>query len=142
MAARHASARTKARKQALDILFEADLRGTDPLEVLAGQREVTDAEMTVRPFAIEIIEGISAEADRVDALIGDALSEGWSLARMPRVDRNLARIAVWEIISTDAADEVSISEAVGLARSLSTDDSPAFLTGVLNAVSRRSRTAG
>ena len=108
-AAKRASSRTKARKRALDILFEADLRQADPLAVLAA----------------------------LDRLIAAHLSAGWTLQRMPRVDRNLARIAAYELVHTDVSPQVAVAEGVALAQELSTDDSATFLNGVLRAVADR-----
>jgi transcription antitermination protein NusB len=125
-------ARRKARKRALDVLYEADLRSTPVLEVL---REVLARTEPPRPpyldYTIVLVEGVAAHLDRIDELIG-SYAEGWTLDRMPPVDRNLARVAVYELLYADDVDDpVAISEAVELARQLSTDDSPRFLNGVL-----------
>jgi N utilization substance protein B len=139
--ARRGSARTKARKRALDILFEADLRERDVLEGLAAHTE--QAEPPVRPFTSELVTGVVAEREEVDAAIAGALPVGWSLYRMPRVDRNLARLAVFELRHGEADTSVVISEYVGLAAELSTDESPAFLNGLLaTLVPHRSDAAG
>ncbi|WP_072042015.1 transcription antitermination factor NusB [Nigerium massiliense] len=125
----HYGTRTKARKRALDILFEADLRDDEAIGTLAAR--VAAGEPPVRPFTSEIVEGVAADREEIDRIIAESLSAGWSLERMPRVDRNLARIAVYEMFFTDLAPEIAVNEAVGLARELSTDDSPSFLNGVL-----------
>lgn len=130
--AKRASARTKARKRALDILFEADLRQADPLAVLAAHVELN--EPPVRPFTSELVEGVVAHLAAIDQLVAGSLSAGWTLERMPRVDRNLARIATYEIVHTEVSREVAVAECVALAQELSTDDSPAFLNGVLRAI--------
>jgi transcription antitermination protein NusB len=128
-------ARRKARKRALDVLYEADLRSESITKVLAE----TIARMEgPRPgyldYAIELVEGVVAHLDRIDELIA-SYAEGWTLARMPAVDRNLARIAVFELLYQDDIDSlVAISEAVGLAGQISTDDSPRFLGGVLGRI--------
>jgi transcription antitermination protein NusB len=128
-------ARRKARKRALDVLYEADLRGESITKVLAE----TIARMEgPRPgyldYAIELVEGVVAHLDRIDELIA-SYAEGWTLARMPAVDRNLARIAVFELLYQDDIDSlVAISEAVELAGQISTDDSPRFLGGVLGRI--------
>lgn len=124
--------RTKARKRALDILFESDLRNTDPLTTLRERAAQADPE--IRPFSIELVEGVVAHQKEIDKAIAQALPRDWALSRMVRVDRNLARIAVYEIKFTDTAAEVAIAEAVKLSGELSTDDSPAFLNGVLSGV--------
>jgi transcription antitermination protein NusB len=128
-------ARRKARKRALDVLFEADLRNLPPVEVLAayvGRLELP------RPahleYALGLVEGVAAHLDRIDELIG-SYAEGWTLDRMPVVDRNLARIAVYELLYVDEIDDaVAITEAVELARQMSTDDSPRFLNGMLGRI--------
>lgn len=126
------STRTKARKRALDILFEADLRALPATEVLAAHREQN--EPPVRDFTAELVEGVAAHGDDIDTRIAAALTGGWTLERMPRVDRNLARLAVYEALHTDTPTDVVLSEAVSLCEQLSTDESPAFLNGVLGTV--------
>ncbi len=127
--------RTKARKRALDILFEADLRELPISEVLTAHR--AENSPPVRDFTTGLVEGVAAHQAELDGLITSRLAAGWTLARMPRVDRNLARIAVYELTHTDTASEVVLAEAVGLCQELSTDDSPAFLNGVLSGILRR-----
>lgn len=131
---RRAPSRTKARKRALDILFEADLREVPALEVLAAH--TAEADPPVRPFTTELVEGVTAHRDELDALVGRHLPSGWTLDRMPRVDRNLARLAAFEVLHTQTDAAVAIAECVLLATELSTDDSPALLNGVLGAVGR------
>ena len=128
-------ARRKARKRALDVLYEADLRDLPPSEVL---RTYLDRIEKPRPdhmdYAIMLIEGVTKHLDRIDELIA-SYAEGWTIDRMPVVDRNLARIAVYELLFVDEIDDpVAISEAVELARQLSTDDSPRYLNGVLGRI--------
>jgi transcription antitermination protein NusB len=128
-------ARRKARKRALDVLYEADLRGEPIPKVLAETVARMDGP---RPgyldYAIVLVEGVVAHLDRIDELIA-SYAEGWTLARMPAVDRNLARIAVFELLYQDEIDTlVAISEAVELAGQISTDDSPRFLGGVLGRI--------
>ncbi|MGA4668476.1 transcription antitermination factor NusB [Propionibacteriaceae bacterium Y1923] len=129
------SARTKARKQALDLFFQADLMGSDPHQLLAEAR--LDAEPPLREYAITLIEGVLARGDEIDARLQQALDADWSLDRMARVDRVLARIATFEIITQSAPTNVAIAEALVLAGELSTDESPAFLNGVLSGVTRQ-----
>lgn len=126
------SARSKARKRALDILFESELRGRDALETLSER--TADADPPVRAFTRELIEGVVAHADEIDGRINGALASGWSLARMPRVDRNTVRLAVLEIDYLDVPDEVAVSEALSLVSDLSTDESPAFVNGLLGTI--------
>lgn len=130
--AKRGSARTKARKRALDILFEADLRQVDPLVVLAAHVELDDP--PVRPFTGELVEGVVMNLVTLDQIIAGSLASGWTLARMPRVDRNLARIAAYEIVHTEVSREVAVAESVALAQELSTDDSATFLNGLLRAI--------
>ena len=129
------TARRKARKRALDVLYEADLRGMPIREVLAsyvGRLPVPKPEHL--GYAVALVEGVAEHADRIDELIA-SYAEGWTLDRMPVVDRNLARIAVYELMYRDDIDDpVAITEAVELARTLSTDDSPRYLNGVLGRI--------
>lgn len=124
--------RSKARKRALDILFEAELRDADPLATLGERAE--DATPPVRDFTRELVEGVTAHTAEIDHRIMAALTPGWTLPRMPRVDRNAIRIAVYEIDHTPIADAVAVSEAVRLVAELSTDESPAFVNGVLGTI--------
>jgi N utilization substance protein B len=128
-------ARRKARKRALDVLYEADLRGVPIGEVLTATLDRIPAP---RPqhlgYAVTLIEGVAAHQDRIDELIA-SYAEGWTLERMPVVDRNLARIAIFELLYLDEIDDaVAISEAMELARQISTEDSPRFLNGVLGRI--------
>jgi N utilization substance protein B len=129
------SARRKARKRALDVLYEADLRDAPIREVLASYLErMSDPKPEQLGYAIALVEGVSDHGDRIDELIA-SYAEGWTLDRMPVIDRNLARIAVYELIYRDDIDDpVAITEAVELARSLSTEDSPRYLNGVLGRI--------
>ncbi|MFI6762129.1 transcription antitermination factor NusB [Micromonospora sp. NPDC050417] len=128
-------ARRKARKRALDVLYEADQRDLPPVEVLAGYlRRLTPPPPDHLEYAIGLVEGVAGRLDRIDELIA-SYTEGWTLDRMPVVDRNLARIAVYELLYVDEIDDaVAISEAVELAKQMSTDDSPRFLNGVLGRI--------
>ena len=126
------SARTKARKRALDILFEAEQRGVQPRTVYL--RVANDASSPLNPYTEELVNGVVANIDRVDELIA-TYAEGWTLDRMPAVDRNLLRIGVYEIMFVeDVPASVAIDEAVGLASELSTDESPAFINGLLGRI--------
>ena len=126
------SARSKARKRALDLLFEAELRG-EPVLSLMEQREAMGpgAGPPVPEYAAELVRGVQAHRERIDGLLG-SYSVGWTLDRMPAVDRNILRIGAYELLwADDVPDGVAISEAVQLARDLSTDASPAFVNGLL-----------
>ncbi len=122
-------ARSKARKRALDVLFEADQRGLDAVTVLADR--VRRADPPVPEYAVEIVEGVSAHRERIDELLS-TYAQGWTVDRMPGVDRALLRLSTWELLWNDEVpDAVAIDEAVELARSLSTDESPSFVNGLL-----------
>ena len=122
-------ARSKARKRALDILFEAEIRGEPVLDVLAERSAAGSP--PVSGYAAELVQGVQAHRERIDELLA-AHSQGWTLNRMPAVDRNILRIGVYELFwAADVPDGVAISEAVTLARDLSTDASPAFINGLL-----------
>lgn len=127
-------ARTKARKRAADILFEAEQRGIDPLQLLADRVAVPHTEAAVPQYSVEIVEGVVAHRDRIDEVL-ETYSQGWTLQRMPAVDRALLRIGSWEVLfNDDVPDAVALDEAVDLAGDLSTDDSPAFVNGLLGRV--------
>ncbi|AQP44453.1 transcription antitermination factor NusB [Tessaracoccus flavus] len=126
----HYSAQTKARKAALDILFQAELRGDSLAETFAEQRTLAGG--TVRELTSRIVLGVAQHQLAIDQRIAESTSQTWPLERMPAVDRNLARIAVYEMDYTDVPAEAVISEAVRLAGDLSTDDSPSFLNGLLS----------
>ncbi len=128
------SARTKARKRALDMLYSADMRQVPVEQVLVAEAEraVNEPERQASwLYAREIVDGIVDHREEIDELI-TTHSRGWTLERMPAVDRALLRIAGWEILYNDEVPTaVAIDEAVDLARSLSTDDSPSFVNGLL-----------
>ncbi len=122
-------ARSKARKRALDILFESDVRGTSPLDTLRAW--VGRADPVVPGYAVALVEGVVGHRDRIDVLIA-TFAEGWTLDRMPPVDRTVLRLAVYELLwCDDVPDAVVIDEAVELAKSLSTPESPGFVNGLL-----------
>jgi transcription antitermination protein NusB len=125
------SARSKARKRALDLLFEAEQRGVNA-ETLLSLRMVTPAgQHSLNEYTIEIVRGVVAKWVQIDELLA-TYSQGWTVERMPAVDRAILRIGAWEVVFSDEIpDAVAISEAVALAKSLSTDDSPTFVNGLL-----------
>jgi N utilization substance protein B len=126
------AARSKARKRAVDLLYEADLRGTDPVTTLAER--VALADPPVNDYTVELVEGVSRWHDEIDAILRD-YAEGWTVDRMPGVDRAVLRLGVYELLwRDDVPDAVAIDEAVELAKSLSTDESPRFINGVLGTV--------
>jgi N utilization substance protein B len=122
-------ARSKARKRALDVLFEADQRGVDPLALLVER--VADPAAIMPEYAVQMVEGVVAHAERIDELLS-TYAQGWTLDRMPGVDRIVLRLGTWELLYNDQVpDAVAIDEAVDLAKTLSTDDSPGFVNGLL-----------
>ena len=124
--------RTKSRKRALDILFESELQGLAAGGSLAGRLALNDP--PVNEYTVQLVEGVVAEQERIDELLAEH-ARGWSLDRMPGVDRNLLRVAVYEILCVDdVPDAVAVNEAVELATELSTDESPSFVNGVLGAI--------
>jgi N utilization substance protein B len=126
------TARTKARKRALDVLYESEMQGLAPGATLA--RRTAAASPPLSEYAIALVEGVVAHSERIDELLS-TYAVGWTLERMPAVDRNLLRIGTYEILyRDDVPDAVAISEAVSLAHELSTDDSPAFVNGLLGRI--------
>ena len=131
------AARSKARKRAVDVLYAADLRGRDRREQLGD--EVSAGQPPVNDYTITLVEGVTTHRARIDAILAD-YAEGWTVDRMPDVDRAVLRLGVYELLWRDDVPEaVAIDEAVELAKELSTDDSPRFVNGVLGAVSGRIR---
>ena len=121
---------TKARRVALDVLYAAELRGRGIVETFIEARDL--ASITVRELTTRIVHGIAEHQEQIDARIAACLDSSWTLERMPAVDRNLARIAVFELDYTDTPAPVIIAEAVRLAGELSTDGSPGFLNGLMS----------
>ena len=135
------SARSKARKRALDILFQADVRGDELPSTLAAEAKRAANEPAREAswlYAREIVDGVIDNRDAIDEQI-TTFAKDWSLARMPAVDRAVLRIGVWEILYTDEVPAaVAIDEAVELAKEFSTDDSGSFVHGVLGRIARSS----
>lgn len=128
-------ARSKARKRAVDLLFEADARGVDAIALLADRIGSPDVP-PINDYTIELVEGVTARRAEIDKLIADH-AEGWALQRMPAVDRAVLRLGAYELLwASDVPAAVAIDEAVELAKTLSTDDSPRFVNGVLAQLSR------
>jgi N utilization substance protein B len=125
------SARTKARKRALDILFEAEQRGVNAETLLAQRIAKPATEHALNEYTVEIVRGVVSQWNQINELLA-TYSQGWTIDRMPAVDRAILRIGAWEIVYSEAVpDVVAISQAVVLATSLSTDDSPTFVNGLL-----------
>jgi transcription antitermination protein NusB len=129
-------ARTKARKRALDVLFEADQRGVAVGELLARRVVEPGAETALPQYSVDLVEGVLAHLERIDEVLATH-AHGWTIARMPAVDRALLRLGTWEILwNDDVPDAVAVDEAVELAKSLSTDESPTFVNGLLGRLLR------
>lgn len=127
--AQHIGSRSKARKRAVDVLFEADQRGVAALDVLAARQAAADP--ALNPYVVTLVEGVVQRRERLDELLS-TYAQGWTLERMPAVDRVLLRLGAWEVLYRDEVpDAVAVDEAIILARSLSTDDSPTFVAGLL-----------
>lgn len=131
------SARTKARKRALDVVYGADVRGESIDTALAAEAlrsAADDRRASSWGYAHEIARGVADHLDEIDELI-QSYAQGWTLARMPAVDRALLRIGVWEIVFNDQVpDSVAIAEAVESARVHSTEDSAGFVNGLLGRI--------
>lgn len=131
------SARSKARKQTLDLLYEADIRGTAAIDILAARVDnATDPDARpIREFTRELVSGISAQKRKIDELIS-TYAQGWDMDRLPTVDRNILRLAIYELVWTpDLAEGIIINEALDLAKVLSTDESATYIHGVLGKIS-------
>ena len=131
------SARSKARKHALDILYESDIRGATPESILENRaipEEGPDAR-PLRDFTKELVLGVVANKRKIDELI-TTYAQGWDMDRLATVDRNILRIGIFEIIWTDELEDgIAIDEAITLARDISTDDSSTFIHGLLGKIS-------
>ena len=131
------SARSKARKQTLDLLYEADIRSTSAEDLLA-LRDVIEEGPDARPireFTKLLIAGVTENKRKIDELI-TTYAQGWDMDRLPAVDRNILRLGIYEIVwSADLDDGIAIDEALTLARELSTDESAGYIHGVLGRIS-------
>ena len=127
-------ARSTARKRALNTLYAADEKGQDILSLLEERIAVPGAQTPLPDYAIDIVRGVAEHRRDIDAKLNEC-STGWKTSRMGVVDRNILRIAAWEIMyNDDVPDKVAIDEALGLAKTLCDDESPAFIHGLLSAV--------
>ena len=129
------AARSKARKRALDILFASELRSEDP--VVALDRAIEAGEGPTNVYTSTLVRGVVEHLERIDEVL-TTYSKGWTLARMPAVDRNVLRIGVYELLwgDDDVPETVAVSEALHLVQDLSTDESPTFVNGLLGSVLR------
>jgi N utilization substance protein B len=128
------AARSKARKRALDVLFASELRGESPNDAL--DRAIAEGDAPTNAYTVTLVRGVVERQARIDEILAD-YAEGWTLARMPAVDRNVLRLGVYELLFVDdVPDAVAVSEAMALVRDLSTDESPAFVNGILGNIQR------
>jgi N utilization substance protein B len=126
------SARSKARKRALDLLYASDMRRRSAVEALEEQAEGAQ----VNEYTAELVRGVTEHRDRLDEVISSYV-QGWTIDRLPAIDRNVLRLATYEVLYVDdVPDPVAVSEALHLVRDLSTDESPAFVNGVLGNIVR------
>jgi len=132
-------ARSKARKRAIDLLFEADARGIDPAALVVERLGSPDAP-PINDYTVKLVEGVVMHQNRIDELLAE-YAEGWTLQRMPAVDRAVLRLGLYKLLwADDVPNAVAIDEAVELAKTLSTDDSPRFVNGVLARLAARTAT--
>lgn len=125
------SARRKARKRALDFLYEADIRSARAVDLLESRAEI---ELSDRDYVLELLLGVETNALKIDELI-TTYAQGWDMDRMPAIDRNILRISLFEILfKNDLDDQVAASEAVEIASELSTEDSAKYINGVLGRI--------
>ena len=125
------SARRKARKRALDFLYEADIRSARAIDLLESRAEI---ELSERDYVLELLLGVETNAIKIDELI-TTYAQGWDMDRMPAIDRNILRISLFEILfKNDLDDQVAASEAVEIATELSTEDSAKYINGVLGRI--------
>jgi len=129
--------RHQARKRAVDLLFEAEARGITPAEAAQSRETLAQSQSDVsalNPYTVTVARGVTQHAAHIDDLISTHL-QGWTLERLPAVDRAILRVAVWELLhAEDVPEPVAVDEAVELAKHLSTDESPGFVNGVLGQV--------
>lgn len=135
--AKRPGTRRKARRRAVDLLFEAEARDTDPVTLVDERIQLAQADTSVapvNPYTRTLVAGVAEDLVRIDNTIESYLQD-WALARLPAVDRAILRMAVWELLyAVDVPPVVAVDEAVELAKQLSTDDSPGFVNGVLGQV--------
>ena len=126
------SARSKARKRALDLIYASEMRNRSTVDALEEQSEAGQ----VNDYTVQLVQGVTEHRARLDEVIS-TYAEGWTLGRMPAVDRNVLRLATFEVLYVDdVPNAVAVSEALNLVRDLSTDESPAFVNGVLGNIVR------
>ncbi len=126
---RKIGSRGRARRRALEILFEAEHRNTTPLSALQRRREFTD--QTINPYTAQIIDGVITHQEQIDELLAQ-YAHGWTMERMLAMDKSILRLGAWELLFNDEMpDAAAVNEAVNMAREYSNDDSPGYVNGVL-----------
>ena len=134
------AARSKARKRALDVLFASDVRGESANDAL--DRAIAEGDAPTNAYTVVLVRGVMEHRARIDELL-TTYSEGWTLERMPAVDRNVLRLGVFELLyAEDVPDPVAVTEAMALVSDLSTDESPAFVNGILGNIMRNKASLG
>ncbi|MGB3187445.1 MAG: transcription antitermination factor NusB [Ornithinimicrobium sp.] len=129
-------ARTKARKRALELLFEAEQRGVNVGDLLAERIETPTTQHPLPEYTQELVRGVLDHWAEIDEVLA-TYSHGWAVQRMPSVDRAMLRLGAWEIVwNDDVPDAVAIAEAVDLVQGMSTDESPTFVNGMLARISK------
>lgn len=127
------SARSKSRKAALDLLYEADIRNQSAIAIHDARK--ADSHLLIREYTSLLLQGISDNRRKIDELIS-TYAQGWDMDRMPAVDRNILRIGIYELLwSTQIPDSVAIDEALEMAKTLSTDESAGYVNGILGRIS-------
>ena len=135
-------ARSKSRKRALDILFEADQRGVNVQGLLLERLAKPVTQSPLADYTVTLVEGVVRQWAEINELL-TTYSQGWAIERMPAVDRAILRIGTWEVVYSDEVpDAVAISEAVELAKTMSTDESPSFVNGLLGRIAEVKDTLG
>ncbi|RSM37318.1 transcription antitermination factor NusB [Amycolatopsis balhimycina DSM 5908] len=128
-----AISRRQARRRAVEMLYEASQRDADAVTLLADRVGATEVD-PIADYTISLVEGVTGRKTQIDELLAEH-AQGWTLDRMPKVDLAVLRVGVYELLwAEDVPDPVAIDEAVGLAKELSTDDSPRFVNGVLGRI--------
>jgi N utilization substance protein B len=130
------SSRSKARKRAIDAIYAADLRKVSPETLLAEtQLQVSDRQNQdeIFSYARDIVTGVIEHHSEIDDVL-ETYSEGWSIERMPNVDRAILRVGIWEILYSDTPNGVVVNEAVEVAKDYSTEESGGFINGLLSRV--------
>ena len=139
------SRRTKARRRAVDTVYEANLKGLDEdpedlRQLVAERRQLSTAQTTLPDYSAEIVNGVADRLFDIDMTLSQ-YSKDWALDRMPKPDLAILRCAVWEILYNDDVPwKIAVDESVGTARAISTPDSPAFINAVLDAIGHASET--